>query len=311
VGAVTGVSGIGAPGVGFNVAPAPKSNISPELAVAALVGIGALLWRRRAVPRELWPPLAGLVALWSLTGIAVGLGRGPQASRYMLAGVILLLLVVLAAARGYSIGRGWLAALFAAAVTMAALNLIVLERAHDFFDAYSTNARAQLAMVEVAGSKANPDFNPGSSTPSASSQWLLLRTADYLAGVARYGSPAETLADVRGSATPIRQRADKVLAAAIGLALRPARPPRRGIACHTISGPPLRGGFALPGGGALVRATAGIWYAREETMVRMRCFRSKPLPLKSSTSASRSAGFEAGFEARMSSTGSMIPRPKK
>jgi hypothetical protein len=257
VGAATGISGIGASGVGFNVAPAPKSNLAPVLAVAAVLGIGALLWRRRGVPRELWPPLAALIAVWTLTGIAVGLGRGPQASRYMLAGVILLLLVVLAAARDYSIGRGWLAALFAAAIAMAALNLVVLQRAHDFFDAYSTNARAQLAMVELAGAKANPEFNPGASTPAASSQWLLLRTADYLAGVARYGSPAETVADVRESSTPIRRRADQVLAAATGLTLRAARPPRGGIACRTIAGPPLRHGFAVPGGGALVRAAAG------------------------------------------------------
>jgi hypothetical protein len=256
VGAVTGVSGIGAPGVSFNVAPAPKLNASPELAVAAVIGIGALLWRRR-IPPELWPPLAALIAFWTLTGLASGLGRGPQSSRYMLAGVILLLLVALAAARGHSIGRGWLAALFAAAVTMAALNLLILQRAHDFFHAYSTNARAQLAMLELAGSKANPDFNPGAATPAASSEWVLLRTADYLAGVARYGSPAETLADVRGASTPIRQRADQVLAAATGLTLRVSRSPRPGIACRTIAGRSLRSSFGLPVSGALVRAAGG------------------------------------------------------
>ena len=53
------------------------------------------------------------------------------------------------------------------------------------------------------------------------------------------------------------------------------------------------------------------WYVRDWTMVRMSCFRSKPCPLKSSTSVSRSSGFDGGFDARMSSTGSMIPRPKK
>jgi hypothetical protein len=257
VGAATGVSGIGAPGVSFNIAPAPKLNASPELAVAAVIGIGALLWRRRGIPPELWPPLAALIAFWTLTGLASGLGRGPQASRYMLAGVVLLLLVALAAARNYEIGRGWLVAAFAVAVTMAALNLVVLQRAHDFFNAYGTNARAQLAMLELAGPNANPDFNPGASTPAASSQWLLLRTADYLAGAARYGSPADTLAAVRGSPAAVRRRADQVLAAAIGLTLRASRSPRSRTGCRTIAGPPLRSGFGFPMGGALVRAAAG------------------------------------------------------
>jgi hypothetical protein len=87
---------------------------------------------------------------------------------------------------------------------------------------------------------------------------VLLRTADYLAGVARYGSPAETLAAVRAAPEPVRERADQVLAASIGIILEIAKGPRPSRGCHTVTSATRRGavGIEVPDGGALMRARA-------------------------------------------------------
>src|SRR5436305_10161092 len=109
-------------------------------------------------------------------------------------------------------------------------------------------------MIELSGSQVNPDFNPQAATPAASSSWLGMRAADYLAGVAHYGSPADTLAEVRASPEPIRQRADQMLAAAIGLGLRQmSAPAKRG--CRTVGAGSYRG-VRVPGGAVALRADA-------------------------------------------------------
>jgi hypothetical protein len=258
---VTGLIGLGVPGVSFHTPPPRNLNASSLLGLLSVAGIGFLvLRRRRSIPRTLWPIVTTLLVYWTLAGLALGAGRGPEASRYMLPGALLVLLVAAELARGIRVGRRALLALYGAVTVMAALNLIILRQAQRFFVAYSDNARAQLAMLELAGARAQPSFVPGLSTPSASTPWLLISARDYLRGVAHYGSGADTLAQVEASSRGTRQRADVVLAAALHPTTlpSPAQPASaRGCIVAKDQRPSGPATVQLPRGGALLRTAHG------------------------------------------------------
>jgi hypothetical protein len=117
-----------------------------------------------------------------------------------------------------------------------------------------------LAMLELAGARAQPNFLPGVSTPAVSSPFLLISARDYLRGVAHYGSGADTLAQVEASSPGIRERADVVLVGVLHVTAAPAAaPPARARGCIVATGQRPSGPVTveLPPGGALLRTTHG------------------------------------------------------
>lgn len=257
---LTGAIGVGVPGVSFLSPPPQNLNHSSLLGLVAVAAVVLLLRRRRSVPSGVWPFAVTLLAYWTLTCLDARLGRGANASRYMLLGAIGLLLVVAELARGIRIGRFWLGGLYVATVTMAVLNLLILLQAHEFFLDYSNNARVQFAMIELAGRHAQPQFDPGLSTPAASSPFLLISAGRYLNSVMHYGSAADTLAQVQASSGETRARADAVLVGLLGLGVRPVSAPVRARACTVVTGGPTGPTtFALPAGGATLRVNRGSY----------------------------------------------------
>jgi hypothetical protein len=78
----------------------------------------------------------------------------------------------------------------------------------------------------------------------------------YLQAVARYGSPAMTLAEVTGLSEPLRRVADSALVADGGIAILPAPPEReRHGGCRVLGGGEP---FRLDPGFALVRALGDV-----------------------------------------------------
>jgi hypothetical protein len=255
---VTGLIGRGVPGVSFQTPPPRNLNRSSLLGLLTVAGIGFLVLRsRRSIPRTLWPIATTLLIYWTLAGLALGPGRGPEASRYMLPGALLVLLVAAEMARGITVGRRALLALYGAVTVMTVLNLIILRQAHRFFVEYSDNTRAQLAMLELAGARGQPNFVPGLSTPAASTPWLLISAGDYLRGVAHYGSGGDTLAQVEASPDGTRERADAILVAVLHLTALPGSAPPSAQGCIVAKGqrPSGPATVQLPRGGGLVRTT--------------------------------------------------------
>jgi hypothetical protein len=209
-------------------------------AVAALaIGVIAIA-RAGTLPGGLMAALAGLaVGLISPAFSPAGLLRVPDAPRYLYPGAIFVLLVVVELVKAYPLGGRArpLAAGLAALVFISALtaNVALLEkRASTTVDA-SRVLKAELGALEftrggqdsaarVGGGRpaeedglahlifaVNPMGNDPQLLADAAPAFFLISDA--------YGSPAYGTSALRAAPVPLRQEADRVLAAAIPIEL--------------------------------------------------------------------------------------------
>jgi hypothetical protein len=233
----------------------PQSELSwaPAFGLVLAAALAYLVRRQGRIPRSLWVSAGALLAYWTLIGLVVGPARSPQEVRYMYPGAVLLLLVFVDAARGLPIPRRALAAVFAGVALAVAGNLASLREGAAFLRAYANLARAQLAMIELAGPNAVRGFNPAKQSPSVSPPFLNVSADRYLLGVARYGSFADTTDEVRQADGFTRAAADIVLASALGLRLE--RVSTRPSACRVLAraGPGQPAVVDVPSGGAVLR----------------------------------------------------------
>lgn len=243
--------------VGFNQTPLFNWTLAPVLAVIAIVAL-ALRLRRGAVPRGLWAFGATLLALWLLTGMSAGPGRGPTTQRYLYPGAVALLLVAAEGARRVRFSRWGLVALFVVVAVSVAANVSHALHARQFLAAFSVNLRPTLAMIELAGSDGDPSYRPGRQTPRVSPKHIGVRSSDYLTGVARWGSFAAPIDAVRRAPPPVRNRADVVLARALGVQAVPAPAVGASRSCVTRQSPEdVPQVIELPPGGATLESVGG------------------------------------------------------
>ncbi len=221
-----------------------------EVTVALLVF--RALRRRGAVPATLWVALAILVTLWAEQGLALSPDRTPGEIRYVFQDVVVLLLVVLEAARGIKATR--LALALALALTLAGIagNTFRFKEGREVLGPYSPPTNAAIAVVNLGGANVPPEFNPSVEAPEA---FQPERGAQFGAGPMqavseKFGSPGYSVAELLGKDESTRRSADLVAARALGLRLTPAAD-APGDSCRRHEG---RGGFELPAGGAILIA---------------------------------------------------------
>jgi hypothetical protein len=225
------------------------------LAVVALVVL-ALRIRRGNVPRSLWVSLGIVLAYWSLGGLAYEPGlRGPESTRYLYPGAVMVLLVATDAARSVRFSRLGIAALLTVAAVSVVINVGRMRDGAAEFRAYSVAARAQFAAMELARDRIDPGFEAAAAAPTVSP--VGARASIYFASADRYGTLGYSRAELERRPEGVRSVADRILAPALRLRLTPARGPARG--CRALAGG--AGGetieFELPPGGASVRARGG------------------------------------------------------
>jgi hypothetical protein len=237
------------------------------VAVAALV----LRIRRGGTDHSLWVGVGIVLAYWVFGALAAEPLRPPGLDRYIYLGAVGVLLVATDAARSVRFSKLGLAALFIAAACSIATNLAFMRDATAFFrDAYSAQARAQFAMLELARDNVQPDFNPIRTVPDAAP--VSTPAGEYMAAVDRYGSPGFSLSELGGQSETVREGADQVLASALGLSLTP--PTRASEECRRITsdGPGAGTGFELPAGTAATMRVSDT----DSAQVRVGRFASNP-----------------------------------
>jgi hypothetical protein len=246
------------------------------LLVAAITGATFWLLRPRTTLRiSILIPLAAGLAFWLLTAANYQVNRPPTASRYQYVGAVFVLLIASQVAAGWR--PRWRAVLvtFAVSIAAAAGNFVTLRDGYHTLTTFSVTARGGLGGLEIAADRVSPDFvlTPQNSNLNYFSQ---VRAGPYLSATEKFGSPAYSESELAGATELARSAADKVLAAALPISLRPrglqgasgGAPPRavsppgasvsaRG-SCVTVRGV---GGAApvlsLPPGGVLLRARSG------------------------------------------------------
>jgi len=249
-------------GLGFPFSGGSESKIDPDwgrvLAIPLIVAL-VLRIRRGNVPAGVWVSLGVVLTWWTLGAIAYDTFRPPDSGRYIYMGSIGVLLVAAAAADAIRFTRLGLAALFGVCVLSIAANLELLRAGERFLRNYSTVVRADLAMAELAGNRADPDFKPLRDAPLG--EFINAPISSHLVLVDEFGPIGFSPSELGAQDEPVREAADRVLANAYGLRLtKPANPPPlescRVVRPRRPSGPIVT---ELPAGGAafLARGSGG------------------------------------------------------
>lgn len=241
---------------GFDREPTFAWSLVPVLALAGLVALVLGVRRRRFGP-ALWVFAAVLLGFWVSIGLSVGPGREPTTTRYVFPAAVMLLLVGAELARGARLPRPALVAIYAVAAVSMTVNVIHFGEARRFLAAYSANVRPTLAMLELTGDRGDPAFRPGVEARGASPRQIGVSKSTYLAGVRKWGSIAVPLAEVRQAPTLVRDRADLVLARALGLRFVPAPSGSLSPACTSVGGTDRPARVRLPAGGVVLRSLDG------------------------------------------------------
>jgi hypothetical protein len=244
------------------------------LLVAAIVGATFWLLRPRTTVRvSILIPLAVGLVFWLLTAANYQPGRSPTASRYQYVGAVFVLLIAGELAAGWRPRWRAVLATFAVSIAAAAVNLVTLHDGYNAEAASSGVVRGGLGGLEIAADRVSPDLILTRQN-SNFDYFTLVRAGPYLSASEKFGSPAYSQSELASGSEPAKEAADKVLAAALPVRLRPglARP-APGDAAPQLVGPPntrssahgscvtVQAGaesapiLALPPGGAILRAS--------------------------------------------------------
>jgi hypothetical protein len=249
--------------VGLSEIDADNLGVNIEFGIPVLVvSVVGAVWLARARPdvlsRTFWVVGSTALAFWALAGLNEIHGREPGASRYQFIGAVFVVLIAAELLRGRRLvgGARWLFAALAAAALVS--NIGALRQGQHYLRFQSQSNLATLAALDGARAQINPAFVIGpdiTGTPFLSPY----PASTYFAAVDRWGSPAENHSDPADQPEGARQNADRLLAAALGLALVPVSPsdvPDRSADCSTVKPDPgsASAAFDLPEGGALVAA---------------------------------------------------------
>ena len=253
-------------GLTSSSADAPVSSLDwgrPLLALAIVVGAAVLIARGR-IPKWLVVVVIAGLAFWFLTAINASTGRLATTSRYQYIGVVLVLMTAAELARG--VRPSWRVIAIAVVVSLAATaaNLSAMRDAYHGLKGVVPTVRGDLAALEIAADNVDPALV---LTPKNSNfnYFTLVDAGSYLSAADKFGSPAYTQEELASAPEAGRAAADKVLAAADGVALRPVD---EAAGCQ----PAAAGAPALtqlePGSTTVVRAsgaTAGLALRRYAT----------------------------------------------
>jgi hypothetical protein len=194
----------------------------------AIAGVTAATALTRRMPPEFWAILAALIVLFGAPALAAGSVRSPAATRYILPGVVMLLLLLSEQARDvrFATGRARVVVGAVAALLLFAIvsNAIVLERNARMWAAAGMKVRAELTALDLARAHVDPAFRAEDPAIPAQGQpgSFGLTASGYFAIASEYGSPAYAPAQLRFEPAPIRDAADAVLARALALHLSAA-----------------------------------------------------------------------------------------
>ena len=257
--AATAATALG--GLGYSFTPtifgSPPSTISSVWGpILAALGAAAVLvaLRRARRPERMWPWIAIPIALWISICLAYTSLRSPESTRYLYPAVAALLVLAAEVIACFRISRRTVAVLFGVVVLALGGNLATMRQAGTYLRNTGAAERADFAAIEIARPVVPYGFVPATGTLAGPLTAGGVEAGSHLAAVDRNGSFADTLPELASAPENNREEADAVLAAALGLQLRPVDAPTDPRACKRLGGADATAGFRLPSGGAVLRS---------------------------------------------------------
>jgi hypothetical protein len=232
------------------------------LLVLALIAAGVVLAARSSIRRGVAVVAVIALAFWLFAAVNAGLGRAPTESRYQYVGVVVIMLVAAELASGLRPGRGALALVFAVLGLSLLGNLLALRASHrDVLTPWAQAVRGGLAGLEIARDTVDSGFLLTREN-SDRAYFDLVDAGSYLAAVDAFGSPAFNEAELQTAPAIARRAADKVIAAALGVAVAPLPERPSGRCLRSVGNRGTPRVLPLPPGGAALELGPGGGQAR-------------------------------------------------
>lgn len=259
-GGISGVLGSWS-GLNFNFATSgtvpPGTGVGPALAIPALAALG---WRiaTRGAGTRLWTVIAIALALFAAQTIALGgIERYPDMPRYLYPGLIVVLLIVAEAARGFSWSRGAFIALWLMTAISLMTAFMLLRDQHELRVLKGEQTRAEVTAVTLLGQTPSPP--PVERQPRR----LLTDNFDPVSG-ARYGSLGFDPSTLKDKPAPLGNSVDRFLFDSLKLGFQPYTGPISRTDCRPLEETGGRFRMWLPRRGAVVTGThdAKVWIGR-------------------------------------------------
>lgn len=169
---------------------------------------------RGPVNPMLWVAVTVLASQWAAQGLTLAEHRTPGEIRYFYPGLIGAILVVAEVARGWRPRRAWRPLIAGVVVIALGLNVVHLFNARASLDSYTRQARADMAVLVLAGDRVSPAFDPSRDAKGLAPATLTV-SAGRLQGTAeRFGSPGFSAAELLEQPDDFRVEADRLAALA-------------------------------------------------------------------------------------------------
>jgi hypothetical protein len=211
------------------------------LVIGAIGLLAFAQWRRPGFSRTFWMVTAAGVAYWLLAAFDFVPGREASAARYVYAGALFTLLMIAELLRAWPFSRKalWVAA--AVAACMIAPNLAQMKEGSSWEKEQSVFTRSDLAALEISRGTVPNYFTLASVEETGTASLALVEAGRWFEAVDKWGSPADTPAQLEKEPAIGRKYADVLLAQMLGItstnepgglaATAPA-----GAACVTLPG---------------------------------------------------------------------------
>jgi hypothetical protein len=211
------------------------------LVIGAIGLLAFAQWRRPGFTRTFWVVSALAVSYWLLAAFDFVPGREASAARYVYAGALFVLMMIAELLRPWPFGRK--ALWVGAAVVVCAIgpNMAQMKEGSAWEKEQSVFTRSDLGALEIARDTVPPTFLLASVEDTGTASLSLVEAGLWFEAVDKWGSPADTPAELEGEPPIGRHFADILLSKMLGITgtaepggLAPASP--AGEACVTLPG---------------------------------------------------------------------------
>ncbi len=194
-------------GVGYDSSPRAEVH-SWTGAPFALIAVVALGWRlsRGRIPPTTWQFLVLPLGYWGLLAVSSSADRMPDDPRHLFFPAIGILLVAADLLRGVELRRPAAIAILAVGSLSLVANVAMLVHRGDYLRDYSVTLRAEMAGIELAGSRVPDGF-----LPLEHGGEMNISAGEYREAVARYGSPVSAKRDLADSPPEVRAHVRRLL----------------------------------------------------------------------------------------------------
>jgi hypothetical protein len=211
------------------------------LVIGAIGLLAFAQWRRPGFSRTFWVVTTLAVSYWLLAAFDFVPGREASAARYVYAGALFTLLMIAEVLRAWPVSRTalWVAAGIAALAIGP--NLAQMKEGSSWMREQSVFTRTDLGALEIARDTVPSSYALLSVESTGTASLGLVNAGLWFEAVDKWGTFADTPAEIEAESEGAREKADLVLAEALPISstvepggLAPTAP--AGTACTTLPG---------------------------------------------------------------------------